>query len=280
LENAMPAAVIGGAIAAVGAIGSSVISSRGASAAANATTQAADQAAQVTRETYAQSAQALAPWQQQGLQANALLNNSLGIGGGPQQQIQPMGPQGGGEYGGGQFEPLGGAFGGWRDRVGREVGDGQGFGGYSGPYGVNNPPQGAFGAPQQPDYQTAFGNWLRNSDYAFQFANGANRVNSGFAGIGAIKSGAALKGMEDYRQGINQGYRGEYNALLGNQQSLGFGAASAQAGVSQNQGSSLAQIYQNRGDNIANARLVGAANTSNTIGSLAGVAANLYGRYG
>lgn len=277
----MPAAVIGGMIAAVGAVGSAAISSRGASAAANATTQAADQAAQVTRETYAQSAQALAPWQQQGLQANALLNNSLGIGS-PQQQIQPMGPQEGygGEYGG--VEPLGGAFGGWRDRVGREVGT------YSGPYGVNNPPQGAnnppqqgaFGVAQQPDYRSAFGNWLQNSDYGFQFSQGSNAVNSGYAGSGSVKSGAAMQAMEKFRQNLQQGYRGEYNALLGNQQSLGFGAASAQAGVSQNMGNSLANIYQNRGDNIANARLVGAQNTSNAIGSAAGIAANIYGRYG
>jgi hypothetical protein len=280
----MPAAVIGGAIAAVGAVGSAVVSSRGASAAANATTQAADQAAQVTRETYNQSAQALAPWQQQGLQANALLNDSLGIGTPQQPQIQPMGAQGGfgGQYGmgGGQFEPMGGIGGNWRDRVGRDLGDGQGLGGnmpntYSGPYAANGTPQGT-----APSYQNAFGNWLANSDYGFQFANGSNAVNSGYAGAGSIKSGAAMKGMERFRQGLQQGFRGEYNALLGNQQSLGFGAASAQAGVSQNMGNSLSQIYQNRGDNIANARLVGASNTSNAIGSAAGIAANLYGRYG
>jgi hypothetical protein len=263
----MPAAVIGGAIAAVGAVGSAVVSSRGASAAANATTQAADQAAQVTRETYAQSAQALAPWQQQGLAANALLNNGLGINTPQQPQVQPMGPQG---YGvGGQFEPTGGND--WRDRVGRDFG--QGLGSYTAP--TTAPTQ----APA-PNYQDAFGNWLKNSDYGFQFSQGSNAVNSGYAGAGTVKSGAAMKGLEQFRQNLQQGYRGEYNALLGNQQAMGFGAASAQAGVSQNMGNSLSQIYQNRGDNIANARLVGAANTSNAIGSAAGIAANLYGRYG
>ena len=187
----------------------------------------------------------------------------------------------GGSLGGGLNDYYSG---GWRDQrqlLGRDI-----FGdrtvGWDGT--TPNMP-GAMSAAQtpqatQPNYQDAFGNWLANSDYGFQFANGSNAVNSGYAGAGSIKSGAAMKGMERFRQGLQQGFRGEYNALLGNQQSIGFGAASAQAGVSQNMGNSLSQIYQNRGDNIANARLVGASNTSNAIGSLAGIAANLYGRHG
>jgi hypothetical protein len=127
-------------------------------------------------------------------------------------------------------------------------------------------------------YANAFGNWLANSDYGFQFSQGTNAVNSGYAGAGTLQSGAAMKGLEKFRQNLQQGYRGEYNALLGNQQSLGYGAASAQAGVSQNMGNSLANVYQNQGENLANAALVRSANTGTAINSLATIGAGILGR--
>ena len=212
----MPAAVIGGAIAAVGGIGSAVISSSGARSAANATTAAADRSAEVIQRNYDLSAAALRPWQQSGLGANAMLN----------------------DY-----------------------------------YGINPGQDGA-------NSQNAFRRFIQNSDYGFQFGQGSNAVNSGFAGAGTLKSGAAMKALEDYRQNLQQGYRGEFLAGLGNQQALGAAAASAQAGVSQNAGNSLADVYTRQGENAANARLVGASNTSNAIGSAFNTAGYLYGRYG
>lgn len=212
----MPAAIIGGAIAAVGAVGSAVVSSSGARSAANATTQAADRSADVIQRNYDLSSAALRPWQQSGLGANAMLN----------------------DY-----------------------------------YGINPGQDGA-------NSQNAFRSFIQNSDYGFQFGQGSNRVNSGYAGAGTLKSGAAMRALEDYRQNLQQGYRGEFLAGLGNQQALGASAASAQAGVSQNAGNSLANVYTQQGNNIANARLVGSQNTANAIGSVANTAGYLYGRYG
>ena len=265
-------AAIGLGLSAVGGVMSSNSQSRAASQAADASNYAADRSAEVIRQNYSDSAAALRPWQTQGLAANALLNDSLGIAS-PQPQIQPMGPQGGlggqvNPYGGlgGQYDPMGGIGNTWRDRVGRDFGQPQGLGSYTMPTAGTPQPQ----APA-PSYRDSFGNWIKNSDYGFQFATGANSVNSGYAGAGTVKSGAAMKGLEQFRQNLQQGYRGEYNALLGNQQQMGLGAASAQAGVSQNQGNALANIYTNQGANNANAALMRGQNSfGNTLSTIGG----------
>ena len=75
----MPAAIIGGAIAAVGAVGSAVISSKGASNAAKATQAASDKASDTQTQIYNQNALTLAPWQQSGLRANSAINAMLGL---------------------------------------------------------------------------------------------------------------------------------------------------------------------------------------------------------
>ena len=294
----MPPAIIGGVIAATAAVGSAVIANKGASNAAKATTQAADTAANAVTVNYDKSAAALAPWQQQGLQANSLLNSGLGIGGTSfQPQLQPQGAYG---------LPTGEAAM-YGQQVGyQQPGNGMGYAnvndlfyspaevGFDGggqQYPGFNPqmqqtPQNTVGTMAAPangapsPYANAFGNWLANSDYGFQFANGSNTVNSGYAGNGTLQSGAAMKGLEKYRQNLQQGYRGEYNALLGNQQQLGYGAASAQAGVSQNMGNSLANIYTAQGDNLANAALVKSQNTGNAFNSLGTIGAGIFGRMG
>lgn len=51
----------------------------------------------------------------------------------------------------------------------------------------------------QADAQNAFGNYIANSDYGFQFGTGSNALNSGYAGSGTLQSGAAMKALEDYR---------------------------------------------------------------------------------
>jgi hypothetical protein len=130
---------------------------------------------------------------------------------------------------------------------------------------------------QQAQARDQFRNFISNSDYGFQFDQGANAVNSGYAGAGTLQSGAAMRGLEDYRQGLQSGYRGQYMGMLGNQQQLGFGAASAQAGVGQNFANSMSNIYQNQGDNLANAALLKAQNNSQMFNSLAMLGSNAFG---
>lgn len=77
----MPAAVIGGAIAGIGAIGSAVIGSNAADKAASTQAAAADQATQLNRDIYNQNRADLAPWRQTGGSALAMLANGLGLNG-------------------------------------------------------------------------------------------------------------------------------------------------------------------------------------------------------
>lgn len=271
----MPAAVlgpvIGGVVAAGGAVAAASIGSSASNRASQAAQQSADQAAQVQRENYAQNQAALAPWQQSGLQANALLNDFYGI---PQAQQQPMGQLPG-------QQPMGGL----PFRREDDMGDrGLGFRGMGG-FNASNVPVGPMGTepapvaqPAAPNSRDAFRRFIENSDYGFQFGEGANRVNSGYAGAGSIKSGAAMKAMEDYRQNLMQGYRGEWAGGVGNQQGLGFSAASAQAGVGQNFANSLSNIYQNQGANAANAALMRGQNSANLVNSLGTIGGNLAGQ--
>lgn len=108
----------------------------------------------------------------------------------------------------------------------------------------------------QPSAADGFRRFIENSDYGFQFGEGANRVNSGYAGAGMLQSGAAMRDLERFRQNLQSGYRGEYTNLLANQQGVGLGAASAQAGVGQNYVNTVSANNQNAGDAAANAALL------------------------
>ena len=273
----MPAAVIGGAIAAVGGIGSAVISSRGASNAAQATQAAADQSSAVQQQMYAQNAAALQPWQRSGLQANSAINALLGIGG--QEQSQPGFGNVGGGFGGMGF---GGTEDLWYGRNGGQNLDGSGYlNSFGGPANLNgNALTNSVQTTPQQQYQSAFDNYRNSTGYQFRLDQGMNAINSGYAGAGSIKSGAALKAINDYGQGMASQEFNNYLGALGNQQGLGFSAASAQAGVGQNYANSLTGIYQQNGANQANSALVRSQNTANALGSVAGIAGNLYGRYG
>lgn len=118
-----------------------------------------------------------------------------------------------------------------------------------------------------------FRNFIQNSDYGFQFGEGANALNSGYAGAGTLQSGAAMKGLERFRQNLQSGYRGEFNNLLANQQALGLGAASAQAGVGQNYVNTVSANNNAAGTAAANAALVkGQYNPlANALGTVGGV---------
>lgn len=120
--------------------------------------------------------------------------------------------------------------------------------------------------------QNAFRGFLQNSDYGFQFGEGANRVNSGYAGAGTLRSGAAMKDLERFRSNLQSGYRGEFTNLLGNQQGVGLAGASALAGVGQNYVNTVSANNQNAGDAAANAALYRGANNpyANSLSLLGG----------
>ncbi len=264
----MPPAIIGGAIAAAGAVGGAVLGGKSVGKAADATTAAADRSAAVVERNYDLSSAALQPWQAGGLQAFNTVNSFLGLS--PTQQTLPTQQPDAMA----QFQPGTGTINGlmtWRQRAAAAQG-----------LPTAQPTQQT--AQPMTQYQTSgvnpqdgFRQYIQNSDYGFKFGEGANAVNSGYAGAGTLQSGAAMKALEEYRQNLQQGYRGEYLGALGNQQSLGLTAAQAQAGVGGSAANSLANIYTNQGSNLANAALVGGQNNAALVNSLATIGAGIFG---
>lgn len=131
---------------------------------------------------------------------------------------------------------------------------------------------GAMGYGDQDAYRGAFKNFLDNSDYAFQMQEGGNAINSNYAGRGVLQSGAAMKGLEDYRSNLQSGFRGEFNSLLANQQALGLGAGSALAGVGGNYVNQVTANNNNAGSAVANAALIKGQNNpiANSLGVIGG----------
>lgn len=119
---------------------------------------------------------------------------------------------------------------------------------------------GAAGYGDQQGYRDAFRSFIDNSDYGFQFGEGANDVNSGYAGAGMIRSGAAMSDIEKLRQNLQSGYRGEFNSLLDSNRAFGLGAGSALAGVGQNYVGAVTANNNNAGEARANALLYKGAN--------------------
>lgn len=268
----MGIAAAAGAIA-VGTIGSSVVGSKASKKASQAAQAAADQSAQVQREIYGENKEILSPYTQRGNTAGNYLNAFLGI---PGQTVAPPAPATGNILSGGManipgigsVQIPGGTGANWLAALGGQVPQPAGT--------TAAPANGVLAQAVTPgDAQGAFRSFIQNSDYGFQFGEGSNAVNSGYAGAGTLQSGDAMRALEDYRQNLQQGYRGEYLGLLGNQQGVGLSAGSALGGVGQNYANSLGNIYTNAGDAKANAALSRAAN--NPFNALAGIGGTILG---
>lgn len=273
------AAAIG--VGAVASIGGSMISSGAAKSAsrdaAAASERSAELSAQVQRENYANNQANLSPFMQTGNAAMGQINALLGIPGASggtaanpghtdwQQYIssqpdvtadyklhQDMTPD---EYGAWHYAQDGSR----RDLT---------------PYTV-----GATAAIPAADAtaaaNSAFQNYQNSTGYQFRVGQGMNAVNSGYAGKGTLQSGAALKAINDYGQGMATAEFGNYLNALGNQQSLGMQGASALAGVGSNYANSMGNIYTANGNNQANSALArgqAGAQVGNTIAGLGGQA--------
>lgn len=268
-------AAIGLGLGAIGGIASASAQKSAANKASQVAQSTADGNNALARDIYGQNQQALAPFMQRGNTAGSYLNAMLGLpssgaatynmggeqGQPTQQPNQAM--QYSEDYG---YSPAqrGGRDGGY---INQRLGPGA-----QGGYGTRDP---VAGGVSMDEAQGAFGNYIKNSDYGFQFATGSNQVNSGYAGNGTVKSGAAMKGLEDYRQNLQAGYRGEYMNALGNQQGVGLSGANALAGVSTNFGNTIAANNNAAGNAAANAALV---KGNNGIGNvISGIGGNLFG---
>lgn len=274
---AIASAIIGGALAAGGSILASKSANKAASKAAGVAADTSAQNNALAREIYGKNEGYLAPYAQQGINASNALNDFYGLT--PQQPAQQTMQQPNALS---QFMPSGMIFEGMDGPMGgrgREnmAGDlfqrPMDYGGV-GPYAVGGGIGG--GLPQNtatvqaPSSADAFKRFIQNSDYAFQFGEGANRVNSGYAGAGTLQSGAAMKAMEGFRQNLQSGYRGEWANGVANQQGIGLGGASALAGVGGNYVGQVSANNNNAGTAAANAALAKQNGFANALGMFGG----------
>ena len=280
----MPPELIGGAIAAFGGVASAAIGSSGASSAARQSAAASDRAAALQQQQYDQNKATLAPYVQAGLPATQQINALLGLGDGTDWaatvQNDPAKLQDYYTHWSGGPNALGnmtladyGKFAYGNDiayKRGDIAGnDGQKFAGADPNYqGMDLSQYSGTNAAAR-----AFDQFRNSTGYDFRVKQGMNALNSGYAGAGTIKSGAAIKGAVDYGQGMASQEFGNYLNALGTQQGVGLSAAGAQAGVGTNYANSLGSIYMQNGANQANASLVKASAIG---GGLAG-AANIAG---
>jgi hypothetical protein len=260
-----------------GAIGSAAISSGASSKAANAATDAANQSAAVQREQLQAAQNALNPYQKVGLPASGQINALLGLGGDTPASVDwnayaQANPDLMAAYNAQGASP---ATVGWQGHASGNYGPAptrpdlatfaqqwqQQHGGNLSPY--TTPGQSA-AQKAQAGYDI-FKNTIGYNDTMNEAIRG---VNSLYAGAGTIKSGAAIKGVQDRASQIARGTMGDYLGALGNQQALGLSAGSALAGVGQNYANSLTQINSNRADAIGNSALLNARNINNTIGGI------------
>lgn len=236
------------------------------------------------RESRDMSLQRLDPYNNRGNAAGNAINDLLGIGG-----SQPMAAPA-------QFQPTQSAA----SQYG--LGDSPGFMGMSGDQmrsvaaGMSGQPMGVMGgqfsaapnqamtmqpaapamSPQQAQ-NAAFDNFRNSTGYQFRLGEGLDAVNSGYAGAGALQSGAAMRGITEYGQNFASNEFGNYLGALSNQQAVGAGAASAGAGVSQNFASMAGNSNNFNAQNQMSAQLARQNPFANALGIYGGAMQNVIG---
>lgn len=261
----MPPAVIAG-VGAAATIGGSLI---GASSTRRAARDAADAQLTASRETnalaqniYNQNTANFQPFMNSGQNANALLDAF--IYGGPvnyPQAANTNAPQ--------AYQPQPSMYD-YVNNPGTPHYVSRGRGALDQPANQNEPygltggmgqgyqqPQGTITSQVRP--QTAQSAWdqFRNStNYNFRLGEGMNALNSGWAGAGALQSGAAMKDAIRYGQNFGSNELNNYLALVQGQQALGAGAASSLAGVGNDFLSSVTANNRASADAQSNAALL------------------------
>jgi hypothetical protein len=125
----------------------------------------------------------------------------------------------------------------------------------------------------------AFDKFRDSTNYQFQLGEGLRGVNQGFAGIGALNSGAAMRSLNNYAQGQAGNALGSYTNLLQGQQNLGFGGAQALAGVSNNYGNNVTANNNNAADALSNSALLQGQANANMYGGIGGALGGLAGSF-
>jgi hypothetical protein len=130
----------------------------------------------------------------------------------------------------------------------------------------------------------AFNTFYNSPAYQVPLNEGLKAVNTKYAALGAIESGAAMKAISDYGAGHAASALGTYMDDLYRQEALGMSASSALAGVGQNLVGQVSANNNAAGSAAGNAILTGGqaaannyTNIGNGIGSIAGTVAGALG---
>lgn len=126
----------------------------------------------------------------------------------------------------------------------------------------------------------AFNVFRNSTGYQFRVNEGQDAINTGYAARGLLQSGAALKGLEDYRQNTASAEFGNYLGALQGQQNVGFGAASAQAGVGQSFANNVTQLNTANANALAAGAVARANNSNALIGGIGGAIGGALGQLG
>lgn len=125
----------------------------------------------------------------------------------------------------------------------------------------------------------AFAAYRAGTGYDFRLGEGQRAINSGYAARGMLESGAAQRSLAQYGQNIASDEFGRYFSALQGQQGVGFGAASALAGVGQNYAGLVTANNNNAGSAAANAALISGNATANMWSQLGGAAGRAAGAF-
>lgn len=287
----MPPVLIGAVIAGGAAIGSAAIANNGQKKAAQAAQQGNDASLAVQRDIYNQNAAALAPWQQSGLTANNYYMAALGIPQGNQVTTPTPGTATAGMPTG-QWAPGMTTDGtpGSASRYGMSADQLNSFNNSANmatgssaldlmraqvargtaPTTLQPSSNGTvFGGSQQSvNPGQAFDAFRNSTGYNFRLDQGQNALNSGYAGAGLVRSGAALQGLNDYSQNMASAEFNNWLGALEGASNRGLGAASAQAGVGQSYANNVSNLNASNAATQAQLALARSQTTAGAIGAL------------
>jgi hypothetical protein len=130
--------------------------------------------------------------------------------------------------------------------------------------------------PGSPSALSAFDQFYNSPAYQVPLTEGLKAVNTKYAAMGALESGAAMKAINDYAAGHAASALSTYMDDLYRQEALGEAASSSLAGVGQNLVSQVSANNNAAGSAVANGQLINgqaSANNWNNIGSAIGTGA-------
>lgn len=116
----------------------------------------------------------------------------------------------------------------------------------------------------------AFGSFQTSPGYQFRLDQGTQAIDRSAASRGNLGSGATLKALSDYGQGMASQEYQNWLATLAGLANQGLSATGAQAGARTGLAQGLAGNYQQQGENTANAGLAGGSALTSLAGSILG----------